>query len=191
MQKLCAGGDEVCVREQGAARPAADRRGVNHDQSCIARGPRAGRRLRDAGIGFDQLRIIRERIGAAPDPVPSFDRRERFPYAPQYGLVVRVGDNNLRCGVADDISDLLRTQAPVDRHQNCAEACGRSVQLHEFEAVLRKDRDAVAGRDTGPGEALCQPPDAHGIVSVRDPFGAEDECGAVRVNSCVAIDDVG
>ena len=48
MQELHAGGDEVRMGEKRAARPAADRRGMNHDKAGIRIGVRRGNGLREA-----------------------------------------------------------------------------------------------------------------------------------------------
>ena len=67
VQKLRAGGDQIGVREQRAARPPADRGRMNHDETSVRVGVR---RRQGALIGAaEQVGVRRERTGIGT-PIP-------------------------------------------------------------------------------------------------------------------------
>ena len=64
-----------------------------------------------------------------------------------------MGDEHLRCAVAEDVADLLGVEVPVDGHGVSAEANGGVGGFQKGDVVAHEDRDAVALADAEGGEA--------------------------------------
>ena len=74
MQKLRARRHQIAVREQCAARPSADRGGVDHDKAGVGIGVRRWQGA--AASAGAQVHIRREWTGGTADPVPALDHRQ-------------------------------------------------------------------------------------------------------------------
>ena len=65
----------------------------------------------------------------------------------------RLGDEDARSGVGEDVLELGAARRRVERHEDRAEPGAREPRVHDLEPVLRHDRDAVAVAHAALGEA--------------------------------------
>jgi hypothetical protein len=75
-----------------------------------------------------------------------------------------VAEHDPRAGVLEDIGDLARRQAGVDRHQHRARRRHGEVRLQQRRDVGTQERYAVAGLDACAGQRRRQP--VHAVVEL-------------------------
>ena len=81
-----------------------------------------------------------------------------------------IGHHQLCLAVIDDVFDLGRCEAPVDRHANRADLVGSKHQHGAFGGLLGQAGDAVACADAKALQALCDP--VRGLIYLRESPGA-------------------
>src|SRR6202044_2525861 len=99
------------------------------------------------------------------------------------------GEDDFRAGVRQDVTDLNRREAPVDRNHHGAKLPGREEYLEYLRAVLgdQADAGALAGAVTDQPGGNPIRPGMH--FAVRAYFPLEDRQGLVRLTLAVRPDD--
>ena len=177
---------KVGLRQQCAARPAADGGGMNNDKAIV----RAEIAFRYRGIGGRKLGEWHKRPSLIADAEIAPHRGERSSQRCNDLLIFRTDDHQHRRAVGQHVADFLGVKAEINRQQNRAEPRCRADQINHFQRVLRQDRDAVARFDTLVGKAGGQPLDPSEIVTMGDALAFEHEGGAVGKQLRVASVDI-
>ncbi len=161
------------MREHRALRPAGRTRRVTDERGVVLGQPRllgARRRLADPLL-----------VGAA-----DVERQRDAEVAR-----ARAVDQRSGARVAQDESDLVGGEAEVDRDRDRSEQVRRQQRLGELEAVVEKQRDAVAAADALGLEDHCEPGRAVVQAGVCPTVLAEHQRGAIGMRAAAAPDQLG
>lgn len=92
--------------------------------------------------------------------------------------------------VVQDMCDLLRFEQRIDRHKNAA--CGGNTQQRNdgFDALVQKDADTCAGRDTERGDRVAKCACALGKLLVAQADIAEDDRVRIGCPMCGCLHEV-
>ena len=155
----------AAVRAHDALRPAGGARGVVDRDQRVLVVRRAARR--SARVTGGEQVLVRVAWGARvvdphhpqPREVETLQRsRER-----------RVNQQEARARVVEDVADLGRREAHVDRHHHPAGERHAEVRLEHRRRVRAEQRDAVPGREPRRDQGARQPPAAGGQLRVGVP----------------------
>jgi hypothetical protein len=160
--------------------------GVNDHGVVIA----AGRWGRPCGGAIGERGEGAERRNRAAEAVIGGDRGKRGRKRGDAGLILRIGDHQLRRTVGENIGDLGGREPPVHRQQDGAKPGGGAVEIDEFERVARQHGDAIAALDTGLRQTRRQPLHAGEMLAVADAQALAEEGGALAEDRRVAPEDV-
>ena len=149
---------EIAMGEHRALRPAGGARGIEQPGEIVARA-----RLDRRRIGGEQ-RVI---FVAADDDQPLEARRRM-----RRDLLVEAAgrEAHARAGMLEDVAELAPVQLGVRRHRREAAVPDAVNGLEILDAVLRDDRDAIAGLQSERAQAARQPRRALGEL----PVGLDD-----------------
>ena len=96
-----------------------------------------------------------------------------------------VGEDHPALGVGEDVGELLRREAQVQRVDDARAEEGRVPELEVGGAVQGEDGEAVGGRDAQlAGQGVAEPPHPFVVLAPAAPDGAVDDALA----ACVEVD---
>lgn len=102
---------------------------------------------------------------------------------------LRLGDDHLGLGVAQDVLPLLFREAVVERQEDRAEPVGRVDQLQELRLVVEQQTDDITASDAQFGQAGRQLVDPLVKVTDRQTALVLDDGDGVRPLRQVVIED--
>ncbi len=159
------------VRAHDALRPPGGARGVvDRDQLVLVLRRAALRSARVSGGEQVLVRIARGARVVDPDHL-----QRRQVEALQRPGERRVDQQEPRARVAEDVADLGRGEANVDRHHHPAGEGHAEVRLEHRRRVRAQQRHAVAAREPGRAQGARQPPAAAGQLRVAVPARPVDD----------------
>ena len=122
-----------------------------------------------------------ERVELAEDDDGQDERVDR---ETEQGLRPAQSPDRSRAGIAQDERQLLRRQAPVERHANSSDLGEREEALHVLDAVHLQERHAVAFRHAEPAQEVG------GAVGAGVPLREGEAPVGVEVHEAAAARDV-
>ena len=173
------------VRAHDALRPAGGARGVvdRDERVLVVRG--AG--LHPARVAGGEQVLVGVAWGArVVDP----DRLQpREVEALQRSDERRVDEQETRARVAEDVADLRRREAHVDRHHHAPGERHPEVRLEHCGRVRAEQRHAVPAREPSRPQGARQPSAAVGQLRVGVPARPVDHRRAVGEDACRAVQE--
>ena len=182
--------DGVAVAERHALRAAGRAAGVEQDGGVVLlRLVQAGRLRR----GDQGLVIVLRQRGAGLHGIVRTDHADRAVAPAGQRLVLqqaekrRIDRDDLRPGIVEDVGDLRRRQAYVDRRRHRAHPVAGVQQLEIAEGVARERREGVAAPDAQRLQAAGEPRHPAQMLRPGPPPFAVDRRGPAGIIAPAAV----